>query len=229
MSESYDSFADIGEPHRMAPEGVITDENIEQLTQLATAPIDIEGEIQVQEVEETNQMEATIKEKVNRKKQRSEKQKATFEKARQKRLENIANKKSQRKEIENQVLEEMNEKSCPDKTPDTLEQGSALGGEPIAPILRNPTMEEDLIPRHLVQDPPIKKKKKKQRVVYIDPSSSEESSEEEIIYVKQRKKAPQKQRQKKVVYQDDYGEQAEFQQRPRRNKPISFSDVFKYS
>ena len=112
MSESYDSFADIGEPHRMAPEGVITDENIEQLTQLATAPIDIEGqgssvEIQVQEVvEETNQMEATIKEKVNRKKQRSEKQKATFEKARQKRLENIANKKSQRKEKENQVLEE---------------------------------------------------------------------------------------------------------------------------
>ena len=222
MSESYDSFADIGEPHRMAPEGVITDENIEQLTQLATAPIDIEGEIQVQEVEETNQMEATIKEKVNRKKQRSEKQKATFEKARQKRLENIANKKSQRKEKENQVLEEMNENSCPDKTPDTLE-------EPIAPILRNPTMEEDLIPRHLVQDPPIKKKKKKQKVVYIDPSSSEEeSSEEEIIYVKQRKKAPQK-RQKKVVYQDDYGEQAEFQQRPRRNKPISFSDVFKYS
>tara|TARA_R110000782_G_scaffold9447_7_gene30407 strand:+ start:477 stop:1166 length:690 start_codon:yes stop_codon:yes gene_type:complete len=229
MSESYDSFADIGEPHRMAPEGVITDENIEQLTQLATAPIDIEGEIQVQEVEETNQMEATIKEKVNRKKQRSEKQKATFEKARQKRLENIANKKSQRKEKENQVLEEMNENSSPDKTPDTLEQGSALGGEPIAPILRNPTMEEDLIPRHLVQDPPIKKKKKKQKVVYIDPSSSEEeSSEEEIIYVKQRKKAPQK-RQKKVVYQDDYGEQAEFQQRPRRNKPISFSDVFKYS
>ena len=223
MSESYDSFADIGEPHRMAPEGVITDENIEQLTQLATAPIDIEGEIQVQEVvEETNQMEATIKEKVNRKKQRSEKQKATFEKARQKRLENIANKKSQRKEKENQVLEEMNENSSPDKTPDTLE-------EPIAPILRNPTMEEDLIPRHLVQDPPIKKKKKKQKVVYIDPSSSEEeSSEEEIIYVKQRKKAPQK-RQKKVVYQDDYGEQAEFQQRPRRNKPISFSDVFKYS
>ena len=227
MSESYDSFADIGEPHRMAPEGVITDENIEQLTQLATAPIDIEGEIQVQEVEDSNQMEATIKEKVNRKKQRSEKQKATFEKARQKRLENIANKKSQRKEIENQVLEEMNEKSSPDKTPDTLEQGSSV--EPIAPILRNPTMEEDLIPRHLVQDPPIKKKKKKQRVVYIDPSSSEESSEEEIIYVKQRKKAPQKQRQKKVVYQDDYGEQAEFQQRPRRNKPISFSDVFKYS
>jgi hypothetical protein len=228
MSESYDSFADIGEPHRMAPEGVITDENIEQLTQLATAPIDIEGqgssvEIQVQEVvEETNQMEATIQEKVNRKKQRSEKQKATFEKARQKRLENIANKKSQRKEKENQVLEEMNENSCPDKTPDTLE-------EPIAPILQNPTMEEDLIPRHLVQDPPIKKKKKKQKVVYIDPSSSEEeSSEEEIIYVKQRKKAPQK-RQKKVVYQDDYGEQAEFQQRPRRNKPISFSDVFKYS
>lgn len=227
MSESYDSFADIGEPHRMAPEGVITDENIEQLTQLATAPIDIEGEIQVQEVEDSNQMEATIKEKVNRKKQRSEKQKATFEKARQKRLENIANKKSQRKEIENQVLEEMNENSSPDKTPDTLEQGSSV--EPIAPILRNPTMEEDLIPRHLVQDPPIKKKKKKQRVVYIDPSSSEESSEEEIIYVKQRKKAPQKQRQKKVVYQDDYGEQAEFQQRPRRNKPISFSDVFKYS
>tara|TARA_R110001606_G_scaffold352526_1_gene502929 strand:+ start:3500 stop:4168 length:669 start_codon:yes stop_codon:yes gene_type:complete len=222
MSESYDSFADIGEPHRMAPEGVITDENIEQLTQLATAPIDIEGEIQVQEVEDSNQMEATIKEKVNRKKQRSEKQKATFEKARQKRLENIANKKSQRKEKENQVLEEMNENSSPDKTPDTLE-------EPIAPILRNPTMEEDLIPRHLVQDPPIKKKKKKQKVVYIDPSSSEEeSSEEEIIYVKQRKKAPQK-RQKKVVYQDDYGEQAEFQQRPRRNKPISFSDVFKYS
>ena len=222
MSESYDSFADIGEPHRMAPEGVITDENIEQLTQLATAPIDIEGEIQVQEVEDSNQMEATIKEKVNRKKQRSEKQKATFEKARQKRLENIANKKSQRKEKENQVLEEMNENSCPDKTPDTLE-------EPIAPILQNPTMEEDLIPRHLVQDPPIKKKKKKQKVVYIDPSSSEEeSSEEEIIYVKQRKKAPQK-RQKKVVYQDDYGEQAEFQQRPRRNKPISFSDVFKYS
>ena len=90
MSESYDSFADIGEPHRMAPEGVITDENIEQLTQLATAPISIEGqgssvEIQVQEVEDSNQMEATIKEKVNRKKQRSEKQKATFEKARQKR------------------------------------------------------------------------------------------------------------------------------------------------
>ena len=222
MSESYDSFADIGEPHRMAAEGVITDSNIEQLTQMATAPIasEVEGEIQVVE---TNQMEATIKEKVSRKKQRSEKQKATFEKARQKRLENIANKKNQRKEIEDKVLEEMTQYSTPDKTPDTLE-------EPIAPILQNPTTEEDMVPRHLVQDPPIKKKKKKQKVVYIDPSSSEDSSsEEEIIYVKQRKKAPPKTRKKKVVYQDDYGEEAEFQQRPRRNKPISFSDVFKYS
>ena len=231
MSESYDSFADIGEPHRMAPEGIITEDNIEQLTQMATGSegIDIE--------EEQNQMEAPIKDKVSRKKNRSEKQKATFEKARQKRLENIANKKSQRKEqkLDNQVLEETQENSSPGKNTDlinTLEEPSAPDKETLTKeeihYDRGPGIDAETILKK------TKPKKKKQKVVYIDPSSSEESSsEEEIIYVQRKKSKTAKNKRsepkKRVVYQDDYGEEAEFQQRPRRNKPISFSDVFKYS
>tara|TARA_R110000772_G_scaffold40263_4_gene94277 strand:- start:511 stop:1128 length:618 start_codon:yes stop_codon:yes gene_type:complete len=205
MSESYDSFADIGEPHRMAPEGIITEDNIEQLTQMATGGIE----------EEQNQMEAPIKDKVSRKKNRSEKQKATFEKARQKRLENIANKKSQRKEekvdnVDNVVVEQVPMK------------------EEEIHYDRGPGIDAETILKK------TKPKKKKQKVVYIDPSSSEESSsEEEIIYVQRKKSKTAKNKRsepkKRVVYQDDYGEEAEFQQRPRRNKPISFSDVFKYS
>ena len=227
MSESYDSFADIGEPHRMAPEGIITEDNIEQLTQMATGGIE----------EEQNQMEAPIKDKVSRKKNRSEKQKATFEKARQKRLENIANKKSQRKEqkLDNQVLEETQENSSPGKNTDlinTLEEPSAPDKETLPKeeihYDRGPGIDAETILKK------TKPKKKKQKVVYIDPSSSEESSsEEEIIYVQRKKSKTAKNKRsepkKRVVYQDDYGEEAEFQQRPRRNKPISFSDVFKYS
>tara|TARA_R110000803_G_scaffold9659_6_gene30343 strand:+ start:2565 stop:3248 length:684 start_codon:yes stop_codon:yes gene_type:complete len=227
MSESYDSFADIGEPHRMAPEGIITEDNIEQLTQMATGGIE----------EEQNQMEAPIKDKVSRKKNRSEKQKATFEKARQKRLENIANKKSQRKEqkLDNQVLEETQENSSPGKNTDlinTLEEPSAPDKETLTKeeihYDRGPGIDAETILKK------TKPKKKKQKVVYIDPSSSEESSsEEEIIYVQRKKSKTAKNKRsepkKRVVYQDDYGEEAEFQQRPRRNKPISFSDVFKYS
>ena len=230
MSESYDSFADIGEPHRMAPEGIITEDNIEQLTQMATGSEGID-------IEEQNQMEAPIKDKVSRKKNRSEKQKATFEKARQKRLENIANKKSQRKEqkLDNQVLEETQENSSPGKNTDlinTLEEPSAPDKETLTKeeihYDRGPGIDAETILKK------TKPKKKKQKVVYIDPSSSEESSsEEEIIYVQRKKSKTAKNKRsepkKRVVYQDDYGEEAEFQQRPRRNKPISFSDVFKYS
>ena len=255
MSESYDSFADIGEPHRMAPEGIITEDNIEQLTEL----------------NKQNQMEAPIKDKVSRKKNRSEKQKATFEKARQKRLENIANKKSQIKEKESEqghIAEEeragpaeedkeeeqipsglaMNENSSPDKTLTKEEihydRGPGIDAETILGA-EHPKGKKT---NSKAYKPSINKKtdesvakRKKQRVVYIDPSSSEESSsEEEIIYVQRKKsksyinkrsdsRAIQGEPKKRVVYQDDYGEEAEFQQRPRRNKPISFSDVFKYS
>ena len=117
-------------------------------------------------------------------------------------------------------------------------QGSSLKETPMTTNPELPSMEEQVkqleeIQNEVIKQEPILKKpqkqKKQKKVVYVEESSSEESSEEEIVYVKRK---PQKKPRRKVVYQDDYGEEAEFIQPPsyqRRNKPISFSDVFKYA
>ena len=230
MSVSYDSYVDIGEPQRMAPEGIITEDNIQELTEMATAPPQsVEPQEEQLEVP-SNKMEAPIKDKVSRKKNRSEKQKATFEKARQKRLENIAKKKAERKAVEDQVAKDM------DKVVET-----PMTTNPELPSMEEQVKELEEIQNEVIKEQPILKKEeplrykssrsgrgRKAKIVYVEPSSSsEESSEEEVVYVRQRKP----QRKKKVVYQDDYGEEAEFRSvaPPRRTKPISFSDVFKYA
>lgn len=259
MSVSYDSYVDIGESQRMAPteghcEGIITEDNIQELTEMATAPHASQSvEPQEEQLEvPSNKMEAPIKDKVSRKKNRSEKQKATFEKARQKRLENIAKKKAERKAVEEQVAKDMDKVKETPMTPSS--KGGGYGGNAPTTNPELPSMEEQVkeleeiqnevmnaegIPHRISkgdsvikQEPILKKpkKQKRQKVVYVEPSSSsEESSEEEVVYVRQRK--PQRKPRRKVVYQDDYGEEAEFRSvaPPRRTKPISFSDVFKYA
>ena len=235
MSVSYDSYVDIGEANRMAPEGIITEDNVEQLAQDALsepAPPAPEPEPQEQLEVPSNKMEAPIKDKVSRKKNRSEKQKATFEKARQKRLENIAKKKAERKAVEDQVAKDM------DKVVET-----PMTTNPELPSMEEQVKELEEIQNEVIKEQPILKKEeplrykssrsgrgRKAKIVYVEPSSSsEESSEEEVVYVRQRK--PQRKPRRKVVYQDDYGEEAEFRSvaPPRRTKPISFSDVFKYA
>lgn len=228
MSVEYDNATMVGEEYRMAPEGIITDDNIDQLTEMALSQAEPEPE-----PIPTNKMEAPIKEKVNRKKQRSEKQKETFEKARQKRLENIARKKAEREAREKQVEADM----------DKVKQGSSVEipqtTNPELPSMEEQVKQLEEIQNEVIKQEPILNKpkqkireKKPKKVVYVEESSSEESSsEEEIVYVKRK---PQRKPRRKVVYQDDYGEEAEFIQPPtgpypRRNKPISFSDVFKYA
>ena len=237
MSVSYDSYVDIGEPQRMAPEGIITEDNIQELTEMATAPPQsVEPQEEQLEVP-SNKMEAPIKDKVSRKKNRSEKQKATFEKARQKRLENIAKKKAERKAVEDQVAKDMDKQGSSSvvETPMTTNPPADL------PSMEEQVKELEEIQNEVIKEQPILKKEeplrfkssrsgrgRKAKIVYVEPSSSsEESSEEEVVYVRQRKP----QRKKKVVYQDDFGEEAEFRSvaPPRRTKPISFSDVFKYA
>lgn len=227
MSVEYDNSSVIGEEYRMAPEGIITDDNIDQLTEMATEAIPPQPEPEPQEIP-TNKMEAPIKEKVNRKKQRSQKQKETFEKARQKRLENIAKKKAEREAREKQVEADM------DKVKET-----PMTTNPELPSMEEQVKQLEEIQNEVIKQEPIlkkppakqKKEKKQKKVVYVEESSSEESSsEEEIVYVKRKPRKPRR----KVVYQDDFGEEAEFIQPPRgpyprRNKPISFSDVFKYA
>lgn len=245
MSVSYDSYVDIGESQRMAPteghcEGIITEDNIQELTEMATAPHASQSvEPQEEQLEvPSNKMEAPIKDKVSRKKNRSEKQKATFEKARQKRLENIAKKKAERKAVEEQVAKDMDKVK---ETPMTTNPELPSMEEQVKELeeIQNEVMNAEGIPHRISkgdsvikQEPILKKpkKQKRQKVVYVEPSSSsEESSEEEVVYVRQRK--PQRKPRRKVVYQDDYGEEAEFRSvaPPRRTKPISFSDVFKYA
>lgn len=251
MSVSYDSYVDIGEPQRMAPEGIITEDNIQELTEMATAPPQsVEPQEEQLEVP-SNKMEAPIKDKVSRKKNRSEKQKATFEKARQKRLENIAKKKAERKAVEDQVAKDMDKQGSSSvvETPMTpSSKGGGYGGNAPTTNPELPSMEEQVkeleeIQNEVIKEQPILKKEeplrykssrsgrgRKAKIVYVEPSSSsEESSEEEVVYVRQRK--PQRKPRRKVVYQDDYGEEAEFRSvaPPRRTKPISFSDVFKYA
>ncbi len=229
MSVEYDNSSMIGEEYRMAPEGIITDDNIEQLTEMATeqghqTTIEPQPQSESPELEiPTNRMEAPVKDKVNRKKQRSQKQKETFEKARQKRLENIAKKKAEREAREKQVEADMDKVK---ETPQTT--------NPELPSMEEQVKELEEIQNEVLKQEPILKKpkqRKQKKVVYVEESSSEESSsEEEIVYVK--RKPQRKRKPKKVVYQDDYGEEAEFIQPPtyqRRNKPISFSDVFKYA
>jgi len=239
MSVSYDSYVDIGEPQRMAPEGIITEDNIQELTEMATQEVpQQEEQLEVP----SNKMEAPIKDKVSRKKNRSEKQKATFEKARQKRLENIAKKKAERKAVEDQVAKDM-DKQDSSSVVETPRQVATTNPE--LPSMEEQVKELEEIQNEVIKEQPILKKPKqkeeplrykssrsgrgrKAKIVYVEPSSSsEESSEEEVVYVRQRKP----QRKKKVVYQDDYGEEAEFRSvaPPRRTKPISFSDVFKYA
>ena len=235
MSVSYDSYVDIGEPQRMAPEGIITEDNIQELTEMATAPPQsVEPQEEQLEVP-SNKMEAPIKDKVSRKKNRSEKQKATFEKARQKRLENIAKKKAERKAVEDQVAKDM------DKQGSSSVVETPMTTNPELPSMEEQVKELEEIQNEVIKEQPILKKEeplrfkssrsgrgRKAKIVYVEPSSSsEESSEEEVVYVRQRKP----QRKKKVVYQDDFGEEAEFRSvaPPRRTKPISFSDVFKYA
>lgn len=243
MSVSYDSYVDIGEPQRMAPEGIITEDNIQELTEMATAPPQsVEPQEEQLEVP-SNKMEAPIKDKVSRKKNRSEKQKATFEKARQKRLENIAKKKAERKAVEDQVAKDM-DKQDSSSVVETPRQVATTNPPADLPSMEEQVKELEEIQNEVIKEQPILKKPKqkeeplrykssrsgrgrKAKIVYVEPSSSsEESSEEEVVYVRQRKP----QRKKKVVYQDDYGEEAEFRSvAPRRTKPISFSDVFKYA
>ncbi len=243
MSVSYDSYVDIGEPQRMAPEGIITEDNIQELTEMATQEVpQQEEQLEVP----SNKMEAPIKDKVSRKKNRSEKQKATFEKARQKRLENIAKKKAERKAVEDQVAKDM-DKQDSSSVVETPRQVATTNPPADLPSMEEQVKELEEIQNEVIKEQPILKKPtakrekeeplrykssrsgrgRKAKIVYVEPSSSsEESSEEEVVYVRQRKP----QRKKKVVYHDDYGEEAEFRSvAPRRTKPISFSDVFKYA
>ena len=98
MSEEYDISANYGEMNNM-PSMIMPHQDHEQRE-------NDEGE-KPPSPPPQNAIETPVKERVNRKKVRSEKQKAVFEKARKKRLENIAKKKKVRKEEEERVLKEM--------------------------------------------------------------------------------------------------------------------------
>ena len=98
MSEEYDISANYGEMNKM-PSMIMPHQDDEPRE-------NDEGE-KPPSPPPPNAIETPVKERVNRKKVRSEKQKAVFEKARKKRLENIAKKKKVRKEEEERVLKEM--------------------------------------------------------------------------------------------------------------------------
>ena len=154
MSVEYDADVDIGEESRMAPEGVITEDNIDQLRADAIGAV---------EEPPKNKMEAPLQDKVNRKKQRSKKQMETFEKARAKRLENIKRKKAERKAMEEQL--ESGEQPPPDKTPEAPPPSEI-------PSVEEQVKELEEIQKEVLEyDPPPRrerKKKKEKKVVYED-------------------------------------------------------------
>lgn len=245
MSEEYDISADAGE---IADPAI--DETIASRRGDDPRPEDEPPEGNFVE----NSIETSPEQKTKRKKERSAKQIATFEKARKKRLENIAKRKKERtagrgaeekgKETvapepapvqPNPTVAPPGEINTPNQDTELIkhlqdEVQSQIGAGDKPPILKKPNRTQG-------SRRPIKQKKaKKQKFIYLTDSGddyseeSSSSSEEEVIYVK--KKPRQKKRKpKKVYYEEDYAMDA-----PEATmlgghyqKPMSYSDVFKYA
>lgn len=232
MSEEYDISADAGE---------IADPAIDETIEIGgDDPRPAE-----QRDEPENSIETSPEQKTKRKKERSAKQIATFEKARKKRLENIAKRKKERTAGRG-AEEKGKETVAPEPAPAAPEQDTPnqdtelikhLQGEVQNQIVDSGIGDKPPILKKPQRHKPIKQKKaKKQKFIYLTDSGddyseeSSSSSEEEVIYVK--KKPRQKKRKpKKVYYEEDYGMDA-----PEATmlgghyqKPMSYSDVFKYA
>jgi len=250
MSEEYDISANYGEMNKM-PSMIMPHQDDEPRENDEGEKPPAVCDDPPNPVPVPNAIETPVKERVNRKKVRSEKQKAVFEKARKKRLENIAKKKKMRKEEEERVLKEMENVSVDD--------------EPIVKPISSPPprkkrekkeTDKSVSDTRGVMPDEVgtirRSRQKKPKVVFVESSSSEsewseeemsESSEEEIIYMKRSKPAPpprakaKKSKVKKhnkqkisrspkvVYYEDEEDHLGQYQ----NQKPIRFSDVFKYA
>jgi len=186
-----------------------------QLVRQETKEIDLRKDDPDEDIPDKN-IESS---KPKKKRERTEAQKAVFEKARLKRQENIAKRKAEK---------EANKKPVGRPKKDSSITGiSAPTGVNITTEEENPNMiyEEDVI---YMKKPKAKKApKKKKKIVYV---SSSESEEEEIVY----KPKPKPKRKTKIKPEPEYfsseseeEQYTNYQEPIQYRKPTSITDFYR--